>query len=142
MRGTANRSRLSWGDFIEHIYTTTINKNIGLFDNFTADGFLACFNRAICSLGDNGSSRCLLRFICEAQAFAQNHFEISYRTVHNFPDVPVDMGVDLACVRFQYEHAHLVRRGMSRSGNIKSGEPFLGPVLRFPPEPMARSAAA
>ena len=92
-----------------------IHQNMGLFDKFTGDGFLAYFNETLCALKGKDFKTCFLDFVREEIAFAREHFPAWCLTVRKIPEVEVGLciGADIGMVNFQDVNSHLIAVGDS-----------------------------
>jgi class 3 adenylate cyclase len=95
--------------FISHMVTfigntrRLIDDNLGIFDKFTGDGFLAYFNKAVCAMQGLDYRQCFLSFVREESEFASGHFQGWCQIVRKLPEVPIGLclGADLGQVFFR-----------------------------------------
>jgi class 3 adenylate cyclase len=78
-------------------------KNMGVFDKFTGDGFVAYFNEHLCTFGKTTLVDSFVRFAHEEMAFAQDLFRRWEPTIRKLPNCTIGLaiGADLGKVSFR-----------------------------------------
>jgi len=90
-----------------------LDECLGIFDKFTGDGFVAYFNKELCSMHGMDYLECFLRFVTELTVFSQEHFHQWSRHVRKLPDVEVGLalGADVGYILYQDIDAHFIAVG-------------------------------
>jgi class 3 adenylate cyclase len=101
-------------EFIENT-RRLINDNLGIFDKFTGDGFLAYFNKALCEMMGADYRANFLEFVKQQKTFSEEHFAAWCKTIRKLPDVRVglSLGADLGKVIFNDINSHFIAVGDS-----------------------------
>ena len=92
------------------ITRTLLDKNFGIFDKFTGDGFLAYFNEYICTSQNKKFIDCFLDFSKQYIEANISLFTEWKKHVRKLPDkeIMVSLGADLGIVYFGDHSGHLV----------------------------------
>jgi len=87
-----------------------LNKNYGIFDKFTGDGFLAYFNEYICKSQNKNFTDCFLDFAKQYIEANLSLFTEWKKHVRKLPDkeIMVSLGADLGIVYYGDLSGHLV----------------------------------
>ncbi|MFZ7134120.1 MAG: hypothetical protein ACOWWR_17385 [Eubacteriales bacterium] len=87
-----------------------LNENLGIFDKFTGDGFLAYFNESICKIKNKNYIDCFLDFSKKYIEENYNLFEEWKQHVRKLPEkeIMVSLGADIGLVHFGNFSGHLV----------------------------------
>lgn len=97
--------------FIEHT-RRLIDDNLGIFDKFTGDGFIAYFNQELCAIQGRDYRDCFLEFVHGEEVFAADHFSKWRKTVRKLPDlIGLCMGADIGRIFFHDIEFHLMAVG-------------------------------
>jgi class 3 adenylate cyclase len=89
------------------------DKNLGIFDKFTGDGFLGYFNEYLCSTRGKDFVECFLKFSRQCTEFCEPLFDEWKKYVRKLPDqdIMLSMGADVGEIYFGDRHGHLVYIG-------------------------------
>lgn len=100
---------------VRFIQTTRniIDENLGIFDKFTGDGFLAYFNEAVCKRLGGDFTDCFVEFVKSEMQFAEAHFHEWLKTVRRLPDKPsgLSLGGDIGRVAYRDMESHFITVG-------------------------------
>lgn len=86
------------------------DKNLGIFDKFTGDGFLGYFNEYLCRERGKDFVECFLKFSRQCLEISESLFNEWKRYVRKLPDqdIMLSMGADVGEIYFGDRHGHLV----------------------------------
>jgi len=86
------------------------DKNLGIFDKFTGDGFLGYFNEYLCREGGKDFVECFLKFSRQCLEITESLFNEWKRYVRKLPDqdIMLSIGADVGEIYFGDRHGHLV----------------------------------
>ena len=86
------------------------DKNLGIFDKFTGDGFLGYFNEYLCRERGKDFVECFLKFSRQCLEITESLFNEWKRYVRKLPDqdIMLSMGADVGEIYFGDRHGHLV----------------------------------
>jgi len=86
------------------------DKNLGIFDKFTGDGFLGYFNEYLCRERRKDFVECFLKFSRQCLEITESLFNEWKRYVRKLPDqdIMLSMGADVGEIYFGDRHGHLV----------------------------------
>ncbi|GAI35381.1 unnamed protein product [marine sediment metagenome] len=86
------------------------DKNLGIFDKFTGDGFLGYFNEYLCRERGKDFVECFLEFSRQCLEITEPLFNEWKRYVRKLPkqDIMLSMGADVGEIYFGDHHGHLV----------------------------------
>ncbi len=89
---------------------TLLDKNLGIFDKFTGDGFLAYFNEHLCTSQNKNFIDCFLDFSKQFIEANLSLFTEWKKHVRKLPDqeIMVSLGADLGIIYFGDRSGHLV----------------------------------
>lgn len=87
-----------------------LHDNVGVFDKFTGDGFLAYFNEYLCALESRDYVDCFIQFCRECMKTSQALFDEWKRCVRKLPEeeIMVSIGADVGDIYFGMQYGHLV----------------------------------
>ena len=90
-------------------------ENMGIFDKFTGDGFVAYFNEKMCKDYEKDFVECFLKFTRDEQEYAAKLFPEWVRKIRKHPCVSIGLsiGADVGIVEFRDEEQHFVAFGDS-----------------------------
>lgn len=132
------------GDFsdrmMEFVKVTRVltERQYGVFDKFTGDGFLVYFNEAVCSAAGEDFVDCFFWFMETYRYFARKHFAEWTAEIRKAPAEPIGVGIgaDIGTVNFVDLDGHLVAVGdpivwSSRLSSVASaGEILVNNLLK------------
>ncbi len=95
--------------FIDEI-REAFNKNCGVFDKFTGDGFLGYFNEHLSKERRKDFCDCFLKFSKECMELSKPLFAEWKKHVRKLPseDIMLAMGADIGKIYFGEKHGHLI----------------------------------
>ena len=97
--------------FIEHT-RRLIDDNLGIFDKFTGDGFIAYFNQELCAMQGRDYRDCFLEFVRGENIFSASHFLEWRKTIRKLPDIiGLSMGADIGRIFFHDIDHHFMAVG-------------------------------
>ncbi len=90
-----------------------IKKNIGIFDKFTGDGFLAYFNEYVCRQAGKDFIQCFLNFTQEMMEFSSDHFSRWTKSIRKLPvgSSGLTIGADIGQIEYKEIEGHLLAIG-------------------------------
>lgn len=86
------------------------DKNLGIFDKFTGDGFLGYFNEYLSNERGKDFIDCFLKFSKECMEMSKSLFDEWKKYVRKLPaqDIMLSIGADLGKIYFGDRHGHLI----------------------------------
>lgn len=95
--------------FLESI-RSLLDKNLGIFDKFTGDGFVGYFNEYLCYTQSQNFLDCFINFSKQCMESCYPLFDEWKKEVRKLPkeDVMLSLGADIGKIHFGDQHGHLV----------------------------------